>query len=108
MKKINLLLAVVFTLVLGLAILPVEGMAKSSKSADATSAAQTQLTQKININTADVTMLSQLPGIGPKTAEKITAFRTEHGQFKSLDDLTQVKGIGSKKLVKIMPYLEKI
>ncbi len=103
MKKINLLLAVVFSLVLSCAVLPGNGMAKSSKATT-----QTQLTQKININTADAASLSQLPGIGPKTAEKIAVFRTEHGQFKNLDDLTLVKGIGGKKLAKIMPYLEKI
>jgi competence protein ComEA len=103
MKNINLLLAVVFTLVLSCAVLPVQGMAKSSKST-----VQTQVAQKIDINSADTATLSQLPGIGPKTAEKITTFRTEHGPFKSLDDLTQVKGIGSKKLAKIAPLLEKI
>jgi competence protein ComEA len=78
-------------------------MAKSSQSAT-----QTQLVGKININSADTATLSQLPGIGPKTADKITAFRTEHGQFKSLEDLIQVKGIGDKKLAKITPFLEKI
>ncbi len=96
-----MLLAVVFTLVLSCAVLPVQGMAKSSQSAT-----QTQLVEKININSADTATLSQLPGIGPKTAAKITAFRTEHGQFKSLNDLTQVKGIGDKKLAKITPFLE--
>ncbi len=103
MKNINLLLAVMFTLILSCAVLPVQTMAKSPQSAT-----QTQLTGKININSADTTTLSQLPGIGPKTAAKITAYRTEHGQFKSLADLTQVKGIGDKKLAKITPLLEKI
>lgn len=103
MKTINLLLTVAFALVLSCAVLPVQGMAKSSQPAT-----QTQLSSKININSADAATLSQLPGIGPKTAAKITTFRTEHGQFKSLEDLTQVKGIGDKKLAKISPFLEKI
>jgi competence protein ComEA len=103
MKTINLLLAVMFTLVLSCAVLPVQTMAKSSKST-----MQNQITQKININSADTATLSQLPGIGPKTAEKITAFRTEHGPFKNLEELTQIKGIGSKKLAKITPFLKKI
>ena len=103
MKTINLLLAVAFALVLSCAVLPVQGIAKSTQSAT-----QTQLAGKININSADIATLSQLPGIGPKTAEKITTFRKKHGQFKSLNDLTQVQGIGDKKLAKIAPFLEKI
>ena len=103
MKMINLFLAVAFALVLSCAILPVQGMAKSSQQAT-----QTQLTEKININSADTATLSKLPGIGPKTAKKITAFRKEHGQFKSVNDLTQIKGIGDKKFAKISPFLEKI
>jgi len=103
MKNLNLLLAVMFTLVLSCTALPVHTMAKSSKST-----VQSQIATKININSADTATLSQLPGIGPKTAEKITAFRTEHGPFKNLDELTQIKGIGSKKLAKITPFLEKI
>jgi len=53
-------------------------------------------TGKININTATVEELTQLKGIGEKTAEKIIQFREEHGLFKNVADLEQVKGIGPK------------
>ena len=51
----------------------------------------------ININTATVEELEQLPGIGPSTAQKIVSDRMANGSFKSLDDLKRVAGIGDKK-----------
>ncbi len=48
----------------------------------------------VNINTATAEQLSQLDGIGKAKAEAIILYRKQHGQFKSLDDITQVKGIG--------------
>jgi competence protein ComEA len=60
----------------------------------------------VNINTADKEMLTLLPGIGPVTAEAIVAYRQANGNFKSLDELTKVKGIGEKSLVKLKPYLQ--
>ncbi len=55
----------------------------------------------ININTATADELVLLPGIGPKTAEKIILLRKKKGGFKSLEELLEVKGIGPKKLEKI-------
>jgi competence protein ComEA len=49
-----------------------------------------------NINTADVKELSELKGVGVKTAEKIVQYRKEH-KFKTTDELMKVKGIGQKK-----------
>ncbi|MEO0082139.1 MAG: helix-hairpin-helix domain-containing protein [candidate division WOR-3 bacterium] len=57
----------------------------------------------ININTASVELLEQLPGIGPMTARRIVEYREEHGRFSSVDDLLNVKGIGPKKLEAIRP-----
>ncbi len=54
---------------------------------------------KVNINTATVTELTQLSGVGEKTAEAIVAYRTEH-KFKSVSELVNVKGIGEKTLAK--------
>jgi competence protein ComEA len=50
--------------------------------------------KKIDINTASVAELIELPGIGPALAARIVAYRTEHGLFRTVDDLTAVKGIG--------------
>ena len=50
--------------------------------------------ETININTADVYDLQRLPGIGEKRALDIIAWREEHGLFQSVDELTNVSGIG--------------
>lgn len=53
----------------------------------------------VNVNQADAETLSKaLKGIGPKKAEAIVQYRKEHGEFKSLKDLENVKGIGGKTL----------
>ncbi|PKN15359.1 MAG: competence protein ComEA [Deltaproteobacteria bacterium HGW-Deltaproteobacteria-24] len=48
----------------------------------------------LDINTASVEELTQLKGIGEKKAQAIVAYRTEQKCFKSLDELQNVKGIG--------------
>lgn len=53
---------------------------------------------KVNINTAGADVLSQLDGIGEKTAEKIIEYREEYGPFNAIEELTLVNGIGEKKL----------
>jgi competence protein ComEA len=50
---------------------------------------------KVNINTADATTLAAgLTGVGPAKAEAIVAHRSEHGPFRSADQLAEVRGIG--------------
>lgn len=49
---------------------------------------------KVNINTADVESLRDLPGIGEKRAEDIIDYRTQHGPFRIPEELTRVPGIG--------------
>lgn len=54
-----------------------------------------QTGQPVNINTADAqTIADHLNGIGLRKAEAIIEYRKEHGPFKTLDDLKEVKGIG--------------
>jgi competence protein ComEA len=48
----------------------------------------------ININTAGLEELDALPGIGPTTAQKIIDYRTEHGDFQTIEDILNVSGIG--------------
>lgn len=50
----------------------------------------------VHINAATVAELEQLPGVGPKTAQAIVAYRDEHGPFTSVDHLEAVPGIGRK------------
>ena len=63
------------------------------------------LLSRVNINTASSAELQRVPGIGPKTAERILAMRRSVGKFHGVDDLLAVRGIGPKKLEKMKPYL---
>jgi competence ComEA-like helix-hairpin-helix protein len=55
----------------------------------------------VNINTANSELLQTLPGIGPKTAERIIEYRETAGRFTSPEDILNVKGIGPKKYEKV-------
>ena len=63
------------------------------------------LTGQININTATLQQLQQLPYIGENRAREIIRHRQQHGFFQSLDDLVEVNTIGEKSLEAIRPYL---
>lgn len=74
----------------------------SSDGADAGSDTEGQ--GFVNINTANATQLTQLPGVGPAIAQKIIDYRTANGPFTSVDDLTKVPGIGAAKLAQIKSH----
>lgn len=60
----------------------------------------------VNINTADQATLETIPGIGPAKASAIITYRATNGNFSSITELTKVKGIGQKLLVKIQDQVE--
>jgi len=60
---------------------------------------------KINVNTATQEELQTLNGIGASTAAAIIDYRDQIGEFKSINSLLEVKGIGEKKLAKLSDQL---
>ncbi len=59
----------------------------------------------VNLNTADSTALQTLPRVGPVLAERIIAWRTEHGSFSSPEDLDAVPGIGEAMMAALLPLV---
>jgi competence protein ComEA len=102
------IVALLLSLMFSFSLAPAMAASKADKEPAAVEETKKEVNAKINVNTADVTELTEIPGIGPKTAEAIVAYRKENGQFKNLDDLIEVKGIGPKKLETIRPFLQSI
>ncbi len=61
---------------------------------------------KVNLNTANEQELQTLNGIGAKKAQQIIAYRQKNGQFKKIEDLKQVSGIGDKTFGTLKGQLE--
>lgn len=61
--------------------------------------------EAIDVNTADAYELRRLPGIGEKRAQDIIAYREEHGPFRTVDELTEVSGIGPVILENLREYV---
>jgi competence protein ComEA len=92
-----LLLATLLLLWHGLGSLP-----GGSRPAELHSAAPAR---RVDLNRADRAELLQLPGIGDGLAERIEDYRREHGGFRDVDDLHQVRGVGPTLLERLRPWV---
>lgn len=77
----------------------------SESTPSGASIVQTTEPHQIAINTATAAELEQLPGVGASMAERIVAYRTQHGPFKTLADLDAVNGIGGALLERLQPLV---
>ena len=66
-----------------------------------TGSAPNSVEYPININSADVALLDELPGVGPSTAQAIVTYRDQNGPFASVSGLEDVPGIGPAKVAAI-------
>lgn len=67
---------------------------------------ENELALRLDINTATWVEWMQMEGIGEALARSIVADREARGPFRSIDDVSRVRGIGDAKMVKIRPYLQ--
>jgi len=82
-------------------VVPKKGEAPSA----AAGATAQQPGGKVNINSATESDFENLPGIGPVLAQKIVDYRSQHGPFRSIQDLMKVTGIGQKKFDSLQAYI---
>jgi competence protein ComEA len=71
----------------------------------ATAAQKKPPAKPINLNTATLEQLQELPGIGPTTAKAIIHFREKSGPLKRVEDLLAIHGISKARLEKLRPYV---
>ncbi|PTG12320.1 competence protein ComEA [Staphylococcus chromogenes] len=83
---------------------PKKGEATSAQGITPSLSNQDSQKQPINLNLAQESDLIEVPGIGPSKAQSIIAYRDEKGEFKSVEDLKEIKGIGEKTFEKLKDY----
>lgn len=59
----------------------------------------------MNINTATAEELVELPGIGPALAQRVVDYRTANGEFKAVEELVKVNGIGDSRMKELLPLV---
>jgi competence protein ComEA len=67
--------------------------------------AANQTVETVHLNQATAEQLQALPGVGPALSERIVQYRTEHGPFRTVEQLADVKGVGQAKLAKFKNQL---
>jgi len=85
----------------GLSMIATEKVLAAKPKAVLNLQGQDQSPVMVNINKATSEELIKVRGIGPVMAKRIIEHRDKKGAFKTIDDLTQVQGIGSEKLQRI-------
>ncbi|MEV6505985.1 ComEA family DNA-binding protein [Streptomyces sp. NPDC051642] len=63
-------------------------------------------TAPVSLNTATADQLNTLPGVGPVLAQHIIDYRTQHGGFRSVDELRQVNGIGDRRFADLRDLVQ--
>ena len=112
-KKSNVVIIVLFSIiVIGILILLFNNLVQKPQSGRNLQKKMNMIKEqgkdfkKVNINTAGLEKLVKLPGVGPVKAQAIIEYRDNIGKFESINEITNVKGIGEATLAKLLPYLE--
>lgn len=66
---------------------------------------QAEAEDAVDVNSATAAQLESLPGVGPRTAERIVDYRRDQGGFKKVEELMNVRGIGERSFLKLRPLV---
>jgi competence protein ComEA len=88
-----------------LAALSIPTASAAQEQASQAGSARTQMAPTVNLNTATAQQLEALPGVGPRTAQRILDYRQKNGPFKRIEDLMNIQGIGEKSFLRIKPLV---
>ncbi len=64
-----------------------------------------RLSEPLDLNSATLDELIDLPGIGPVLAQRIIEYRERHGGFKTLEELLEIRGIGPKRFEQLKGHV---
>jgi competence protein ComEA len=84
-----------------LALVPLLVAPADLEAATRTATAAQEPSAKIDLNSASVETLQTLPGVGPRTAERIVEYRDSNGPFQKIEELMNVSGIGEKSFLRL-------
>jgi len=101
-RQLMMRMLMVVLVILGLSV---AAQAGEQASRPTTPAAKASASGPLNLNTATVSQLEALPGIGKSTAERILEYREKSGGFKKIEDLMNVRGVGEKSFLKLKPLI---
>ena len=87
------------TMIAVLLVFGLAGMAVAQEGGGAAKASTMQT--PVNLNTATIAQLEELPGVGPATAQRILEYRQQNGGFKKIEELMNVRGIGEASFLKL-------
>ena len=81
------------------------GPADAARGQEEPAGAPRAQAELVDLNTATSARLETLPGVGPRTAERILEYRREHGRFARIEDLMEVRGIGERTFLRLRPLV---
>ena len=82
-------------------VVPQRGAAVAAGAAGADAGPAAPSTGPVSLSSATAGQLDTLPGVGPVTAQKIVAYRQQHGAFRSVDELDAISGIGPSRIANL-------